>query len=273
MINEDDFDMFLPDEKAGETDEYILEPEEEEEIEVVTAVKPVAAPPVVVQQTNNDAEEFDNVFDGFAAVMNGKISNEEKSRLLKVKDLLKINSSDSLWILLMQFERYTSLYDAVPGKIASVVQECVEHLHNETNAQIRKANIDIQRKEREIDQGTDKATNALEDKITNLADKLFVSERAIIEKEVQRRYNLNNWSMLLGVGVAQCLIIMITTSITYSLAKGSSVLPWFELSENSTWVAWIWQAVWNFPSGWVISLLLLFSTGFHFWYNHLKVMK
>ncbi len=233
--------------------------------------QPVAVSEQIVkkQLVNSDHEK---VVNAFGKLMDRAATEDERSRLLKMQYELDLKPSDTMWSMLLQFESYNSLFNAVPARISNVVDDCIEKIQHATNEEIKRVNIDIQRKERELDHDVDKAGFELSHKINELIEKVFADEKITVEKEVQRQYNLRSWTLLLLVGITQCLIIAVTNSITYSLAKGSSVMPWFELSENSSVPAWLFQAIWNFPSGWVITFMLFFSAGFYLWYDHLKKM-
>ena len=222
-------------------------------------------PPLVVS-------ESDKVINAFEKYINRAASVDQKERLLHTMANLGIKAGDTYWLGVFEREERDSTLKAIPGRIASEVKECIAQIHEATNDQIKLANISIQRREREIDHEIDKAGFELSHKINELFDKLVVDQKITIEKEVLRKFNLKKWSLFALFAFLQMAIIISTNATVYFLATGTTALPWFEPGQGSTVGSWVFQALWNFPSGWVMSFMLVFGGIIYIWYDNFKKM-
>ena len=100
--------------------------------------------PFELQEKNHD--DIETVQNAFQSIIGRSVTAQEKERLYKIKDDLSIKNDDPLWVLLLQLERYSSLYDEMPGKISNVVNDCIAKIKDATEDEIRQVELDIERK-------------------------------------------------------------------------------------------------------------------------------
>lgn len=245
---------------AWEINSNIVEPVAQERVEPTG--QPVAL------------SESDKVINAFEKFMERSATMDERTRLLKTMADLGLRASDAYWLSTFQNESYNAMFNAVPEKISVVVKavlrDCVETIQDATDKQIKRANIDIQRRERELEFDVDKAGYELSNKLNVLIDKIYVEQKITIEKEVIRKVNLTKWTLFSSFAFLQMLIIVSTNSVMYFLATGKTQLPWFESGQNSSVGSWVFEACWNMPSGYVMSFMLIFGGVFYIWYDNFK---
>jgi hypothetical protein len=61
--------------------------------------------------------------DNFALLLQRQPSDNERQRLYRVRDALKIKATDAVWSLLMVLEYYVTLYSEFPARIAATARE------------------------------------------------------------------------------------------------------------------------------------------------------
>jgi hypothetical protein len=61
--------------------------------------------------------------DSFALLLQRQPSDNERQRLYRVRDALKIKATDTVWSLLMVLEYYVTLYSEFPARIATTARE------------------------------------------------------------------------------------------------------------------------------------------------------
>ncbi|WP_340124417.1 hypothetical protein [Methylobacter svalbardensis] len=207
-------------------------------------------------------DNINNIEKAYEEIIDRAITDEERDRLHRVKDALKIGSTDTLWLLLLQLERYQSLYDAVPEKISSVVDECITQIKEATQDEIRRVEIDIERKAFKTAQDFTTMEYALLHQINESTERiLLVQQKALIEASTNAK-KIKIWSTVGIVALIQMLIIILTNSVTAIIATGNSTLPWISMGEGNTKSTYIYQLIWNFPSGWVMSFMMVFGIAF-----------
>lgn len=211
-------------------------------------------------------DKVENVEQAFEEIIGRTVNEEEKARLHKVKDVLKINSSDTLWLLLLQMERYQSLYDEVPGKISGTVECCINKIKSATDKEIKRVEIDIERMIFKANQAYANSEYELLHKINEATERIYLTQQESLMDASAREHKLKIWSIVGIVALIQMSIIILTNSVTAIIASGNSKLPWIILKEGATRSDWFFQLVWNFPSGWVISFMVFLGGG-HFIYD------
>lgn len=77
--------------------------------------------------------------DAFTRLLGHQPSDKERQNLYRVKDALKLKSTDAVWMLLMALEHYETLYEAVPEKIRDTVREVTKTVRETALAQARAA--------------------------------------------------------------------------------------------------------------------------------------
>lgn len=211
------------------------------------------------------SKKYDNINHiekAYEEIIDRAITDEERDRLHRVKDALKIGSTDTLWLLLLQLERYQSLYDEVPEKISSVVDECITKIKDATQDEIRRVEIDIERKAFKTAQDFTSMEYALLHQINESTERiLLVQQKALIEASTNAK-KLKIGLIVGSVSLIQMLIIILTNSVTAIIASGNTKLPWITLREGSTKSTYVYQLIWNFPCGWVMSFMMVFGIAF-----------
>ena len=225
---------------------------------------------ITVNKVTESNRDHEIVSSAFSKLMDRATTDGEKARLLDIQNNLGLKSSDSLWLMLLQFESYNSSFNLIPEKISTVVESCVEKLELATKREISRANIEIKRKEKGIEYDIESENIKLKTMINELFAKLFDDQKITVNKEVERKYNLKKWSVFLVVALTQMLVIISTNVVVFILASHNSSLPWYDTSVNSSANAWLFQAFWNFPSGWVLSALIISFGIFYIYYDNFK---
>jgi hypothetical protein len=212
-------------------------------------------------------DNINHIEKAYEEIIDRAITDEERDRLHRVKDALKIGSTDTLWLLLLQLERYQSLYDAVPDKISSVVDECITQIKEATQDEIKRIEIDIERKAFKVAQNFTSMEYGLLHQINESTERiLLVQQNALINASANAK-KLKIWSTACIVSLIQILIIILTNSVTAIIASGNTKLPWLTLEEGSTKSTYIYELIWNFPCGWVMSFMILFCISFVIFYK------
>ena len=209
--------------------------------------------------------KYDNIQDietAYKEIIDRAVSDEERDRLHRVKDALKINSTDTLWLLLLQFERYQSLYDEVPQKISDVVDDCIGKIKAATEKEIKRVELDIELKAFKAAQAYNKIEYELIHQVNESTERIFLAQQKSLMDASARTQKHKNWSTVSIVAVIQMLIIILTNSVTAIIATGNPKLPWILLDKDGTRSAWLFQLVWNFPAGWLISYMVSFVAGY-----------
>ncbi|WP_262966415.1 hypothetical protein [Methylobacter psychrophilus] len=210
-------------------------------------------------------KKYDNNQDietAFEEIIDRAVSDKERDRLHRVKDALKINSSDTLWLLLLQLERYQSLYDEVPQKISGVVDDCISKIKAATEKEIKRVELDIELKAFKAAQAYTTLEYQLIHQVNESAERIFLAQQKSLIDASARAQKHKNWSTVGIVALIQMLIIILTNSVTAIIATGNPKLPWIVLDKDSTRSAWLFQLVWNFPAGWLMSSMVLFVSGY-----------
>ncbi len=209
--------------------------------------------------------KYDNIQDietAYKDIIDRAVSDEERDRLHRVKDALKINSTDTLWLLLLQFERYQSLYDEVPQKISDVVDDCIGKIKAATEKEIKRVELDIELKAFKAAQAYNNIEYELIHQVNESTERIFLAQQKSLMDASARTQKHKNWSTVGIVAVIQMLIIILTNSVTAIIATGNPKLPWILLDKDGTRSAWLFQLVWNFPAGWLMSFMVLFVAGY-----------
>lgn len=72
-------------------------------------------------------EELDSAF---VKLVGRQPTDQERLKLYHVKDALQLSPDDSLWIVLIVLEHYSTLYETIPNKINKIVER-VEGLQDQ----------------------------------------------------------------------------------------------------------------------------------------------
>ncbi len=62
-------------------------------------------------------EELDSAFE---QLVGRQVTDQERIRLYKIKDALKLSPNDSLWLIIIVLEHYNTLYEQIPKKISAI---------------------------------------------------------------------------------------------------------------------------------------------------------
>jgi len=208
---------------------------------------------------NDDIEKVENAFQ---EIVGRAVTDQEKGRLYKVRTELNINSEDPIWVLMLQLERYNSLYDAVPDKISSIVNDCFDKIKAATEDEIRRVELDIERKAFKASQAYATIENELLHQVNESTERIFFAQQKMLSDASAQDKKLTTWTIVGAVTLIQMLIIILTNSVTAIIASGNPKLPWIVLGEGSTRSGWLFQLVWNFPSGVLMTSILVFGVGY-----------
>ncbi len=63
----------------------------------------------------------------FFKLIGRQSTDQERIRLYRVKDALQLNPDDSLWLVLIVLEHYSTLYETIPRKIKKVMDDASHH--------------------------------------------------------------------------------------------------------------------------------------------------
>lgn len=61
--------------------------------------------------------------DSFSQLLGHQPSDSDKQDLYRVRDALKLKSTDAVWMLLMALQHYKALYEEIPARIAAAVRD------------------------------------------------------------------------------------------------------------------------------------------------------
>jgi len=67
-------------------------------------------------------------FERFERLLERELSGEEKERLRRIKDTLRIKDSDSFWDIIIAMEYQRNYYDKLPEKIARTTAEILQNI-------------------------------------------------------------------------------------------------------------------------------------------------
>jgi len=209
--------------------------------------------------------KYDNIQDietAYKEIIDRAVSDEERDRLHRVKDALKINSTDTLWLLLLQLEHYQSLYDEVPEKISGVVDDCIGKIKAATEKEIKRVELDIELKAFKAAQAYNNIEYELIHQVNESTERIFLAQQKLLMDASARAQKHKIWSTVGIVAVIQMLIIILTNCVTAIIATGNPKLPWIVLDKDGTRSDLLFQLVWNFPAGWLMSYMVLFVSGY-----------
>ena len=77
--------------------------------------------------------------ESFAQLLGRQPTDNERQRLYRVRDALKVKATDSVWLILMVLEHYETLYEAVPARIEDAAREATKTVRQTAEAQARAA--------------------------------------------------------------------------------------------------------------------------------------
>lgn len=206
--------------------------------------------------------DIETVQNAFQTIIGRSVTDQEKERLYKIKDELSIKNDDPLWVLLLQLERYSSLYDEVPGKISGVVNECIANIKAATVDEIRQVELDIERKAFKASQAYATCEYNLLHQINEATERMFMAQQKALTEASALEQKLKIWKIVSFVTLIQMLIIITTNSVTAIIASGNPKLPWIALKEGDTQGDWLFQMIFNFPASWLISIMMIFGIAF-----------
>jgi hypothetical protein len=77
--------------------------------------------------------------DSFAQLLGRQPTDQERQRLYRVRDALKLKATDTVWLLLMVLEHYETLYQDIPARIADAARDATIAVRTTAEAQARAA--------------------------------------------------------------------------------------------------------------------------------------
>jgi hypothetical protein len=77
--------------------------------------------------------------DSFAVLLGRQASDKEKQALYRVRDALKLKSTDAVWLLLMALQHYQTLYEQFPARIAAAARDVTKTARATAEAEAKAA--------------------------------------------------------------------------------------------------------------------------------------
>jgi hypothetical protein len=83
--------------------------------------------------------------DSFTKLLGRQPSDKEKQDLYRVRDALKLKTTDAVWLLLMALQHYETLYEQIPARIASTTREVTKAVRAAAEADAKAAQEETKR--------------------------------------------------------------------------------------------------------------------------------
>jgi hypothetical protein len=83
--------------------------------------------------------------DSFAVLLGRQPSDTEKQELYRVRDALKLKTTDAVWLLLMALQHYKALYEEFPARIAAAARDVTKGVRATAEAQAKAAHEETRR--------------------------------------------------------------------------------------------------------------------------------
>jgi hypothetical protein len=77
--------------------------------------------------------------DSFALLLGRQATDKEKQDLYRVRDALKLRSTDAVWLLLMALQHYQTLYEQFPARIAAAAHDVTKTARATAEAETKAA--------------------------------------------------------------------------------------------------------------------------------------
>jgi hypothetical protein len=77
--------------------------------------------------------------DAFGRLLGYQPTDQERQRLYRVRDALKLKTTDALWLLLMALQHYEHIYEKIPGRIGEEVDRATKAARLTAEAQAKAA--------------------------------------------------------------------------------------------------------------------------------------
>jgi hypothetical protein len=81
--------------------------------------------------------------DSFARLLGRQPTDKERQALYRVRDALRLKTTDAVWLLLMVLEHYETLYEEIPQRIAEAAREATKEARATAEAQAKAANAEM----------------------------------------------------------------------------------------------------------------------------------
>jgi hypothetical protein len=86
-----------------------------------------------------------DLVDSFAQLIGRQPSDKDKQDLYRVRDALKLKTTDSVWLLLMALQYYKALYEEFPARIMATASEVMKGARATAEAHAKAANAETRR--------------------------------------------------------------------------------------------------------------------------------
>jgi hypothetical protein len=77
--------------------------------------------------------------DSFAQILGRQPTDKERQTLYRVRDALKLKTTDAVWLLLMALQYYETLYERFPALIAEAARDATRSVRATAEAQAKAA--------------------------------------------------------------------------------------------------------------------------------------
>ncbi|AXQ50981.1 hypothetical protein DZC31_30160 (plasmid) [Stenotrophomonas rhizophila] len=175
----------------------------------------------------------------FAQLLGRQPSEKEIEALYRVKNALNIRDNDSLWLVLMAFQSYDTLFSKYPAMISNHSEKVM--------ADFRKAAADI------ADAETKKALGTLSEAVAR------TSETVAVQAVAASRYQFMGIAMIAMVAFGS-----LCTFVGYVLGTGNMPF-WAVVNPGQHPFTAIVSAIARAPAGWVAAVCGCAAAGISMW--------
>ena len=173
-----------------------------------------------------------NVDDVFAKVVGRTASDEERSRLYRLRDALGLRDNDALWSIVIALEHYDSFFRAYPDKVAEKTAQSIENARAAFAAAARLEAAQVERL---------------------LSERVAQTSVEIARKLAEEPWRPHRITALLAAVVA---FGSLCVHAGYSLALSDKPF-WVARSDGASGLSRWLAIVLSLPAGWIMFALLL----------------
>ena len=83
--------------------------------------------------------------DAFGRLLDHQPTDKDRQALYRVRDALRLKTTDAVWLLLMALQHYETLYDGIPDKIAHAARDATKAARVTAEAQAKAAQAEARK--------------------------------------------------------------------------------------------------------------------------------
>jgi len=189
-----------------------------------------------------------NIESTFEQLLGRQITEKEKEHLYRVKNALKIQDNDALWLILMALESYNILYQQYPTHIRKEVESLVEK-QKELMSEIAQSE-------------TKKAFHSLAEVVSNTSHS--------IANKMADAYRWISWGW-----AAVCLVIFGSLCLFVGFVLGSGNVPFWltQIPDDDSFFKILLSALAKTPAGWIICIAGCITSLTALWFVRSLIFK